>query len=55
MVPLNNHSGEVRTVQTGDRIAQLIIAPYLTAEFQIADDLDDTVRGNGGFGSTGMK
>ena len=55
MVPLHNHSGEVRTVQTGDRIAQLIIAPYLTAEFQVADKLDDTVRGGGGFGSTGMK
>ena len=55
MVSLYNHSGEVRTVQSGDRIAQLVIAPYLTAEFQVADELDDTVRGNGGFGSTGMK
>ena len=55
MVALHNHSGEVRTVQCGDRIAQLVIAPYLTAEFQVADELDDTVRGGGGFGSTGMK
>ena len=55
MGSLYNHSGEVRTVQCGDRIAQLVIAPYLTAEFQVADELDDTVRGNGGFGSTGMK
>ena len=55
MVALYNHSGEVRTVQCGDRIAQLVIAPYLTAEFQVADELDDTVRGGGGFGSTGMK
>lgn len=55
MVALHNHSSEVRTVQCGDRIAQLVIAPYLTAEFQVADKLDDTVRGGGGFGSTGMK
>ena len=54
MVALHNHSSEVRTVQSGDRIAQLVIAPYLTAEFQVADELDDTVRGVGGFGSTGM-
>ena len=55
MVALHNHSSEVRTVQSGDRIAQLVIAPYLTAEFRVADELDDTARGNGGFGSTGMK
>ncbi len=55
MVALHNHSGEVRTVQCGDRIAQLVIAPYLTAEFRVTDELDDTVRGSGGFGSTGMK
>lgn len=55
MVSLHNHSGEVRTVETGDRIAQLVIAPYLTADFQAAEDLDDTARGSGGFGSTGTK
>lgn len=55
MVSLHNHSAEARTVETGDRIAQLVIAPYLTADFQPADDLDDTARGAGGFGSTGTK
>lgn len=55
MVSLHNHSGEARTVETGDRIAQLVIAPYLTAGFQAVEDLDDTARGAGGFGSTGTK
>ena len=53
MVSLHNHSGETRTVECGDRIAQLVIAPYLTARFQEAEELDDTERGKGGFGSTG--
>ena len=55
MVSLHNHSGETRTVECGDRIAQLVIAPYLTARFQEAEELDDTERGKGGFGSTGTK
>ena len=53
MVSLYNHSGEPRTVECGDRVAQLVIAPYLTAQFQETEELDDTVRGAGGFGSTG--
>lgn len=53
MVSLHNHSGEPRVVENGDRVAQLVIAPYLTAEFQPAADLDGTQRGTGGFGSTG--
>lgn len=55
MVALHNHSGEMRTVEHGDRIAQLVIAPYLTAQFTQQEELDDTVRGEGGFGSTGSK
>ncbi len=55
MVSLHNHSGESRTVENGDRIAQLVITPYLTAQFALSDDLDDTARGAGGFGSTGAK
>lgn len=55
MVSLYNHSGEERTVNSGDRIAQLVIAPYLTAAFEVAEELDDTVRGEGGFGSTGTR
>lgn len=53
MVSLHNHGDEARTVECGDRIAQLVIAPYLTAQFQAAEELDDTGRGAGGFGSTG--
>ena len=55
MVALHNHSRETRTVECGDRIAQMVITPYLTAQFTLTDDLDDTVRGAGGFGSTGTK
>jgi dUTP pyrophosphatase len=55
MVALHNHSGETRQVDTGDRVAQLVIAPYLTAQFHETDDLEDTARGSGGFGSTGTK
>ena len=53
MVALHNHGSETRTVSGGDRIAQLVIAPYYTAQFEEADELSDTVRGAGGFGSTG--
>lgn len=55
MVALHNHSLEPRTVEHGDRIAQLVIAPYLTAQFTQQEELDDTARGEGGFGSTGSK
>ena len=53
MVALHNHSGEAKTVGYGDRIAQLVITPFLTANFIEADELSATVRGGGGFGSTG--
>lgn len=55
MVALHNHSGESRTIDHGERIAQLVLVPYLTAVYQQADSLTDTVRGDGGFGSTGTK
>lgn len=55
MVALYNHGEEARTVNCGDRIAQMVITPYLTARFEPADELDDTLRGAGGFGSTGVK
>ena len=55
MVALHNHSSETRRVEKGERIAQLVIAPYYTAEFTEVDELSDTVRGDGGFGSTGNK
>lgn len=53
MVALHNHSNENASIEPQERIAQLVITPYITGVFQIADELDDTVRGAGGFGSTG--
>lgn len=52
-VALYNHSTEVRTVGVGERIAQMVIAPYLKVEYEEVEDLTDTTRGAGGFGSTG--
>lgn len=53
MVSLHNHGDNTATVEGGERVAQLCIVPFLKAEFEIADSLSDTVRGDGGFGSTG--
>lgn len=53
MVVLHNHSSQPQQIENGERIAQLVITPYLTAEFTEADALDETDRGAGGFGSTG--
>ena len=53
MVALHNHSEVPQTVEPGERVAQLVIAPFLKAEFTVAEELSDTVRGTGGFGSTG--
>ena len=55
MVALHNHGKESQTVEAGERIAQMIIAPFITANFIFSDELDDTARGAGGFGSTGRK
>ncbi len=55
MVALHNHSGVAQSVAAGERVAQLVITPYLTADFVLSDTLEDTVRGEGGFGSTGKK
>ena len=55
MVALHNHGEEPRTIENGERIAQLVLVPYLTADFDEVDELSDTVRGEGGFGSTGRK
>ena len=54
-VPLHNHSTGPQTVDPGERIAQIIITPYLSVTYQQTDTLSDTVRGTGGFGSTGIK
>lgn len=52
-VALHNHGREVQVVEDGDRVAQFVIVPYLAAQFTPAEELDDTRRGAGGFGSTG--
>ena len=53
MIFLHNHSPEPQVVEDGDRVAQLMIVPYLTAQFAPAEELEGTERGAGGFGSTG--
>ena len=55
MVSLHNHGLKPQTVEPGERIAQLVIMPYLTAQFFETEELSETVRGEGGFGSTGFK
>ena len=54
-VALHNHSAEAQTVEDGERVAQIVIAPFLKAEFEERDSLAESVRGSGGFGSTGKK
>ena len=53
IVAVHNDSEEPRTVHQGDRIAQLVLLPYLPMEFEEVDALPETARGTGGFGSTG--
>ena len=53
IVALHNHSDEYRIVEPGQRIAQLIVQPYIKVEFNEVDSLNTTARGTGGFGSTG--
>ena len=55
MVALHNHSSQPQTVEAGERIAQLVITPFLRVDFEEVSDLSDTDRGVGGFGSTGKK
>ncbi len=55
MVALHNHSDTVQFVEAGERIAQIAIVPYIKCEFCQVDELSETVRGAGGFGSTGNK
>ena len=55
MVALHNHSDIAQTVSHGERIAQLVLLPFLACEFIECDELSETTRGEGGFGSTGSK
>lgn len=54
LVGLQNSSDTDYTIQPADRIAQLMITPVIQAQIQMVEELDDTTRGAGGFGSTGM-
>lgn len=53
MVALYNQSNETRIVSEGDRIAQIVIQPVEQFGFKVKENLSDTIRGNGGFGSSG--
>ena len=53
MVPLHNHTKEEKVIKHGERIAQIIFMPYIMEQFDEVDELSETVRGEGGFGSTG--
>ena len=55
MVALHNDSDVLRSVEPGERIAQLVVMPYLSVEFLETEELDETARGCGGFGSTGKQ
>ena len=54
MVSLYNHSDTPRMVNHGDRIAQIVIMPYIKADWAVCEELGNTERGSGGFGSTGI-
>lgn len=55
MVALHNHGQETQVLEPFERIAQLVITPYLKAIFEEVTELEDTSRGENGFGSTGAK
>ena len=50
---LHNHSAEIQYVHEGMRVAQLVVIPYIPVTFDEVEELDNTERGEGGFGSTG--
>ena len=52
-IPIHNDSNEIRVIEHSQRICQLVILPYLNAEFEEVDKLEDTERGDNGFGSSG--
>ena len=54
-VPMINFGHEPYTINNGDRIAQVVFASYVRAEFKITQEIDQTHRGEGGFGHTGIK
>lgn len=55
MVAMHNHSKAPQTIEKGERVAQFVVTPYFTADFDEVDTLEESGRGSGGFGSTGNK
>lgn len=55
MVALHNHTNVEQTIESGERIAQIAFIPYIKGSFNVVDELEETVRGTGGFGSTGSR
>lgn len=55
IVALYNHSKETAVIQSGERIAQMVVTPFLSVQYEEVEELSDTKRGTGGFGSTGTK
>ena len=55
MVSLHNHGTAAQTIEPYERIAQMVITPFIHCEYAETDNLDDTERGSGGFGSTGRQ
>ena len=55
IVAMRNESNEVQTIDHGERIAQLVVQPYVWVRFEETDNIGTTARGEGGFGSTGAK
>lgn len=53
MVALHNHSNEDRIIEHNDRIAQLVVTPYFEVDYVESEELSDTIRSEGGFGSSG--
>lgn len=52
-IKLYNHGAESYMIEVGDKISQLVILPIITPELELVDELEETERGDGGFGSTG--
>ncbi len=55
MVALHNHSNIPQSIDVGERIAQIAFVPYIKGNFEVVENLEETLRGTGGFGSTGTK
>ena len=55
MIALHNHTEFEQTIEKNERIAQIAFVPYIKGNFNVVEQLEDTIRGEGGFGSTGTK